>query len=160
ALRDEIAKRRAQPGDDLISRLTQLRVDGDAPTNGDMVLICRLLLLGGVSTTADLITNGIRAMLQNTRQMTKLRERPELIDRAVEELLRFDTPIADAARVADRDMSIGGCPIKRGETLTVSIAGANRDATVHQHPDKFDIERRDQRHLSFGLGLHACLGAT
>lgn len=160
ALRAEIDKRRARPGDDLITALTKLKVDGDAPSNGEMVQICRLVMQGGVSTMADLITNGLRALLQNTRQMTKLREHPALIDNAVEEVLRFDTPITDTTRIANRDMTIGECPIKRGETITLSIAGANHDERVHTESEAFDIDRLDPKHLSFGAGRHACPGAT
>jgi len=160
ALRAEIDKRRAKPGSDLISAMLRLKVDGSAPTNNEIIHMCRLLLVGAVANTADLISNGIRAMLQNTKQMTKLLERPELADAAVEELLRFDAPIADTIRIANRDMTIGECPIKRGETITLSIAAANRDEALFDKPHKFDIERRDVRHLSFGAGRHACLGAT
>jgi cytochrome P450 len=160
ALRAEVDKRRAKPGPDLVSAMLKLDIDGDTPTHGEIIHIARMLLIGGVSNTADLISNGVRAMLQNTRQMTKLREHPELAAAAVEELLRFDTPIADTIRIANRDMTVDECPIKRGETVTVSIAGANRDDALFAKPDRFDIERRDIRHLSFGAGRHACLGAT
>jgi cytochrome P450 len=160
ALRAEVDKRRAKPGSDLISAMLKLDVDGDAPTHSEIIHIARMLLIGGVSNTADLIGNGLRAMLQNTRQMTQLREHPDLAAAAVEEVLRFDTPIADTIRIANRDMTVGECPIKRGETMTVSIAGANRDEALFAQPGKFDIVRNDIRHLSFGEGRHACLGAT
>jgi len=160
ALRAEIDKRRAKPGSDLVSAMLRLKIDGASPTNNEIIQMCRVLLIGGLSNTADLVGNGIRAMLQNTKQMTKLLERPELAAAAVEELLRFDAPIADTIRIADRDMTIGECPVKRGETITLSIAGANRDEALSEKPHKFDIERRGAGHLSFGAGRHACLGAT
>ena len=160
ALRAEVDKRRAKPGADLISAMLKLDVDGDAPTHSEIIHIARMLLIGGVSNTADLIANGVRAMLQNTKQMTKLREHPEFAAAAAEEVLRFDSPIADTIRIANRDMTVGECPIKRGETITISIASANRDETLFARPDRFDIEQRNAQHLSFGAGRHACLGAT
>ena len=126
----------------------------------EIVAVTNLLLVLGCVNTADFIVNGIRAFLQNTRQMTKLRDRPDLIESAVNEILRFDSPVLGALRIADRDLRVGTCPIHKGETLAISIAGANRDEAAHPKPDRFDIERSDTPHLAFGAGRHACPGET
>jgi len=155
----EIAARRAVPTGDLISAMLRAEHAGATLRDGEIIAQCRFLLAAGNTTATDLIGNGIRAMLQNTRQMTILRERPELIGNAVEEILRFDSPVVMVNRIANRDIVIGGCPIARGETVSVSLAGANRDESIYELPDNFDIERADTHHHSFGGGRHICLGA-
>lgn len=152
-----VAARRNAPGDDAISAM--IRAAEDTGTRDEEIAaVSNLLLVLGCVNTADFIVNGIRAFLQNTRQMTKLRDRPDLIDSAMEEILRFDSPVLGTVRIADRDMHIGSCPVRRGETIAISIAGANRDDAAHPHPDRFDIERADTPHLAFGAGRHACPG--
>ena len=155
----EIAARRGVPTGDLISAMLRAEHAGASLHDVEIIAQCRFLLAAGNITATDLIGNGIRAMLQNTRQMTILRERPELIGNAVEEVLRFDSPVVMVNRIANRDIVVGGCPIARGETVSVSLAGANRDESVYELPDHFDIERADTHHHSFGGGRHVCLGA-
>ena len=120
---------------------------------------CNLLLVAGNVTTTDLIGNGTRALLENPEQWQKLRDQPELIKNAVEEMLRYDSPVVNSGRIADRDISIGGCPVHKGESLSTSLAAANRDPAVYPNPDAFDITREDTHHQSFGGGRHLCLGA-
>ena len=156
-MRGAVATRRNAPGDDAISAMIRA-ADGTGTSDEEIAAVSNLLLVLGCVNTADFIVNGIRAFLQNTRQMTKLRDRPDLVDSAMEEILRFDSPVLGAVRIADRDMRIGGCPVRRGETIAISIAGANRDAAAHPYPDRFDIERSDTPHLAFGAGRHACPG--
>jgi cytochrome P450 len=157
--RTAVATRRTTPGDDAISAMLRI-AEGGETLDAEIAALSNLLLVFGCVNTTDFIVNGIRAFLQNTRQMTKLRDRPDLIGNAVEEILRFDSPVLDTVRIADRDMRVGGCPIERGETISISIASANRDDSVHPKPDRFDIERADTRHHAFGAGRHACPGAT
>ena len=157
--RDEIERRRREPGDDLISSLVAAEEQGDRLSESELVSTCNLLLLAGNLTTTDLIGNGVKAFLDHPQEMAKLRERPELIKNAVEEILRYDSPVANSGRIASRDVEIGGVKIARGETLSVKLGAANRDPAVYPDPDRFDIEREDTHHQSFGGGRHLCLGA-
>ena len=157
--RDEIERRRREPGDDLISSLVAAEEQGDRLSESELVSTCNLLLLAGNLTTTDLIGNGVKAFLDHPQEMAKLRERPELIKNAVEEILRYDSPVVNSGRIASRDVEIGGVKIARGETLSVKLGAANRDPAVYPDPDRFDIEREDTHHQSFGGGRHLCLGA-
>jgi cytochrome P450 PksS len=119
-----------------------------------------LLLLAGHETTVSLIGSGTLALLQNPGELQKLRERPELIDSAIEELLRYTSPIEHPApRFAREDVELGGQLIRRGEMVVPVVAAANRDETVFPNPDTLDITRHPNRHVAFGMGVHYCLGA-
>ena len=155
----EIETRRKQPGTDLISDMIRAEMDGDKLSTVEMVRQCNLLLVAGNVTTTDLIGNGTKALLENPEQWRKLRDDPGLIKNAVEEMLRYDSPVVNSGRIANRDISIGGCPVRKGESLNTSLAAANRDPAVYENPDSFDITREDTHHQSFGGGRHLCLGA-
>jgi len=155
----EIARRRAAPGDDLLSDMIRAEIEGDRLTQDEMIAQCRLLLIAGNVTTTDLIGNGTRALLDVPEQMDRLRANPGLIGNAVEEMLRYDSPVTNSGRTPNRDVVISGCPVPRGESLSVSLAAANRDPAVYPDPDRFDIERADTHHQAFGGGRHLCLGA-
>ncbi len=155
----QIALRKQQPGDDLISEMIRAELEDDRLTDQEIARQCRLLLIAGNVTTTDLIGNGVKALLDHPQQMQKLRDDPTLIRQAVEELLRFDGSVTNTSRVANRDLSVAGCPVGRGESLHLSLAAANRDPGVYDNPDKFDIERADHHHQAFGGGKHICLGA-
>ncbi len=157
--RAEIARRRQDPGEDLISDMIRAEENGDRLSIDEMVQQCNLLLVAGNVTTTDLIGNGTRALLEHPDQLDKLRADPSLIRNAVEEMLRFDSPVVNSGRIPNRDVVFAGCPIRRGESLNVSLSGANRDPAVYPDPDRFDIEREDTHHQSFGGGRHLCLGA-
>jgi cytochrome P450 len=157
--RAEIDQRRRQPTDDLISDLVAAEAEGDRLSENEVVSTCNLLLLAGNLTTTDLIGNGVKAFLDHPAELAKLRARPELMTNAVEEVLRYDSPVVNSGRIAHQDMEIGGVEIARGETLGVKLSAANRDPAVYPDPDKFDIEREDTHHQSFGGGRHICLGA-
>ena len=154
-----LAARRAEPRDDLLSALIAAEEAGDQLTDGEIVTMCELLLAAGNVTTTDLIGNGVWALLRHPDQLQKLRADPALIPNAVEEILRFDSPVVQAVRIAMGDIEIGGCPIRRGESIMTSLAAANRDPGRHPEPDRFDVTRRDVSHHSFGGGAHFCLGA-
>jgi len=155
----EIGKRRAQPADDLIGRLCQVEEAGDRLSEAEIVSLCNLLLIAGNVTTTDLIGNGVKALLAHPEQLEILRKRPELIPNAVEELLRYDSPVLMSGRIAPRDLELGGVAIAQGESITTVLGAANRDPDVYPDPDRLDVERADVHHQSFGGGAHICLGA-
>jgi len=155
----EIATRRCEPGDDLISDMLRAEADGDRLTESEMVRQCNLLLVAGNVTTTDLIGNGVKALLDHPAELEKLRANPALIGNAVEGILRYDSPVVNSGRIASREITIGGCPVGRGESLSTSLAAANRDPDIYPDPDRFDIERVDTHHQAFGGGRHLCLGA-
>lgn len=155
----EISNRREEPLDDLISLLIASEIEGDKLTDSEIVSQCVLLLLAGNLTTTDMIGNGIRALLENPNQLDKLRRDGTLIEATVEEILRYDGPVLNSSRITHEDTELNGCPIKKGECLHVSLAGANRDPDVYERPDDFNIERKRVPHVAFGGGRHLCLGA-
>jgi cytochrome P450 len=158
-LLQQISERRSAPGEDLISQLIGSEIEGDRLTDAEIVSQCSLLLLAGNLTTTDMIGNGVRALLEHPAQLEKLRARPELIEDAVEEVLRYDSPVLNSGRITPEQTQYHGCPIDKGECLHVSLAGANHDPEVYTNPASFDIERPRIQHQSFGGGRHHCLGA-
>jgi len=157
--RASIAQRRVSPRQDLISAMIQAAEGGDSMNDDEIVMQCNLLLIAGNVTTTDLIGNGVRALLENPNELAKLRARPDLLENAVEEMLRFDSPVINSGRIANRPVEIHGCPMHQTQSIGVSLAAANRDPAVYPEPDRFDIERTDTHHQSFGGGRHFCLGA-
>ena len=154
-----VAAKRQTPDDDLISRLIAARDDGDRLTESEMISTLVLLLIAGHETTVNLIGNGTLALLRNRDQLALLRERPELLTDAVEELLRYDPPVSYVPRVALEDAEVGGEPVRRGDLVVVHLNGANHDASASTDPDRLDVTRSPAKHLSFGAGIHFCLGA-
>ncbi|MFP8878575.1 MAG: cytochrome P450 [Myxococcota bacterium] len=157
--RSEIEKRRREPADDLVGKLVEAEREGDRLSESELVTMCNLLLIAGNVTTTDLIGNGMRNLLEQPSEHAKLRERPELVANAVEEMLRFEGPVQATGRIAPRDMEIDGVPVRQGESISLLVAAANRDPAVYPDPDRFDITRQDTHHLSFGGGAHLCIGA-
>jgi cytochrome P450 len=158
------AQRRSHPQDDLLSRLVAVEEAGDALTPGEVIGICVLLLVAGMETSINLVSNGILALLTHPDQLELLRRRPELAGAAVEEILRYDTPTQFTMRVALADATVGGHDFHRGDGVVVLMGSADRDATVFDAPDGIDVTRyaepgRAPRHLGFSLGAHYCLGA-
>jgi cytochrome P450 len=159
-LRKLVNARRADPRDDLTSALVQAREAGDCLSEDELLAMIFLLLVAGHETTVNLIGNGVLALLEHPAQMTRLRDEPEQIKPAVEELLRFDSPVQIAnERYASEDLSIAGVTIARGEMVFPVVASANRDPAQFDRPDELDVAREPNRHLTFGLGVHYCLGA-
>lgn len=158
--KEQIALRRDQPGGDLISQMLNSEVSGDRLTVFEIINQCDLLLVAGNVTTTDMIGNGVKALLQHPQQLAKLRADPSLIAATIEEVLRYDSPVVNSGRISHAEIEIGGCPIRKGESLSVSLASANRDPKVYTNPDSFDIEREHIAHQSFGGGRHHCLGAS
>lgn len=154
-----IAQRRREPRDDLVSRLVEAEDEGDKLTADETITMLRLLLVAGNETTTNLIGNGVRALLLHPGQLALLRERPELAADAVEELLRYDSPVQLDARIVARDQEIGGVRLQQGSLIGLTIGSANRDPERFERPDELDITRSDQGNISFGRGIHHCLGA-
>lgn len=157
--REEIERRRTEPADDLLGQLVAAEQDGDRLSERELLTMCGLLLVAGNVTTSDLIGNGTRVLLQNPTELAKLREDPARIKNAVEEMLRFDPPVVVSGRIAFQDGDVDGVEIGARESVTVMLSSANRDPSVHPDPERFDIDRKDIQHLSFGGGAHLCLGA-
>ncbi|WP_329041646.1 cytochrome P450 [Streptomyces sp. NBC_00178] len=153
-------KRRA-PGDDLMSALIQARDDdGDRLSPDELIGMAFLLLVAGHETTVNLISNGVRALLDHPEQLALLRTRPELIDGAVEEMLRYDGPVGTATfRFTREPVPVGPVLIPKGEAVLVALGSGDRDPGRYPDPDTFDIRRGAQGHLAFGHGIHFCLGA-
>jgi len=153
-------KRRANPGEDLLSGLVQVHDDdGDVLSEADLLTTCILLLIAGHETTVNLIGNGTLALLRNPGQLARLRAHPELADRAVEEFLRYDPPVQFTARIALQDTKVGEVDAPTGTNAILLLGAANRDPEVCEEPDALDIGREPSRHLAFGHGPHFCLGA-
>ena len=154
-----IEQRRREPRDDLVSRLVEAEEEGDKLNAEETRVMLRLLLVAGNETTTNLIGNGVLALLRHPDQLRLLRERPELVPAAVEELLRYDSPVQIDGRVALRDMEIGGVGVRAGSLVALLLGSANRDPEQFQRPEELDITRPDKGNISFGRGIHHCLGA-
>jgi cytochrome P450 len=158
-LREIIAARRAAPRDDLISAMIQAQEERDALSDLELLATSNLLLLAGHETTTNLIGNGMLALLRNPEELERLRRDPDALPGAIEELLRYDSPVQATVRVATEDVEIGGEAIAQGSMVLLSIGAANHDPAVFEDPDRLDVGRTPNPHLSFGLGTHFCMGA-
>lgn len=157
--KNAVQARRAQPCEDLISAMVRAQEEKDSLSDLEIISLCTQLMVAGNVTTSDLIGNGLFALMNNPGAMEKLREDPTRIESAVEEMLRYDCPITETARIAKEDLSLNGCPVSASDTITASLAAANHDPEKFPNPHTFDIQRRDNDHLAFGSGVHVCLGA-
>lgn len=149
-------ERRANPRDDVISQL--VTAEGEQLQPWEMVPLCTLLLVAGFETTVNLIGNGVLAFLAYPDQWQLLAEDPSLAPGAVEEVLRYDSPVQRTSRVALESVELDGQRVGRGEWIEVLLGAANRDPEVYPAPDRFDIRRRASDHLAFSSGIHHCLG--
>ncbi|MBV8931356.1 MAG: cytochrome P450 [Kutzneria sp.] len=154
-----IAARRREPAQDLLSELVMAEENGDSLTEQELVDILALLLVAGHETTVNLIGNGTLALLRHRDQFEYLRDNPDRAADAVEELLRYDSPVQTIIRYAHTDIEIGGHRVAGGEGVVALVGAANHDPTVFTDPDRLDLTRSSVRHLSFGQGIHFCLGA-
>ena len=152
-------QRREHRGTDLVSSLITACEGEHKLTEWEIISTCELLLFAGNVTTTDLIGNGMFALLRHPEQMEKLRANPALIPGAIEEMLRYDSPITHVGRIARDSTRIDGCPFHAGQAIYSLLGAANHDPALHQDPHAFDIERQNKRHYSFGGGAHFCLGA-
>lgn len=155
-----IEARRVQPGPDLVSALIAAEEDGRILDDEELRSTCVMLLFGGHETTTHLIGNGLYTLLRHPDERERLMRAPELIVSAVEEVLRFESPVQWQSRIALEDSSVGDDAIARGSRLFLMLGAANRDPAAFQDPDRFDIARANNRHLAFGQGAHYCVGAS
>lgn len=154
-----VAERQVNPGKDLLSTLIHSPDGGTALKTEEIISMCLLLLAAGHETTANLIGNGTLALLENPDQLEWLAGHPEESTAAVEELLRYDSPVQVASRIARDDLLLGGVEVRKGQQALVMLGSANRDPACHDDPDRLDLKRKQAGHLAFGNGPHYCVGA-
>lgn len=158
-LAEAIEARRAAPADDLISALVAARDEAEALSENELLAFVVLLLLAGNLTTTNLIGNGLLALCRYPEQQRRLRENSDLTPKAIEEMLRYDPPVQMTVRTPTVTVNVGGTEIPANSMVLVLIAAANRDPTQFANPETFDVGREPNQHLSFGEGIHFCLGA-
>jgi cytochrome P450 len=152
-------ERRREPREDLLSALLAAEQEGMKLSTEDVFATTELLLVAGNETTTNLIGNGLLALLQRPDQLQKLRHDPGLMQDAVEELLRYDSPVQATSRIVLEDMDFHETPLKKGQEMLLMIGAANRDPAQFADPEALDVTRKDVRHLAFGHGIHFCLGS-
>lgn len=160
-LRRLAAAKRETPGNDLLSGLVQAEADGDKLTEDELISMMFLLIVAGHETTVNLIANGMLLLFDHPDQRQRLRNEPALLKSAIEEMLRFYGPVEiGLTRWVREDTEFGGVQLKRGQQVMAVLASANHDPERFPNPEVFDISRESNRHVAFGTGIHACLGAT
>jgi hypothetical protein len=159
-LRVLAAERRQAPGEDLLTHLVTVRdAEGDRLTEDELVTTCILLLNAGHEATVNVSGNGLLALLEHPAELDRLRADPGLLPTAIEELMRFDSPLQLFERTATEDVEVGGATVARGQKIAALLGSANRDPAVFADADTLDVGRADNPHISFGAGVHFCIGA-
>ena len=156
---DLVARRRAHPGDDLLSAMLAAEDDGTL-TDAEVRANALFLMTAGHETATNMLSNGLLALLRHPDQLGLLREQPELIDPAIEEMLRYESPVQMTSRIAVEDGEVAGTPIRAGESMLVVLGAANRDPAVFADPHRFDVQREELSHVAFGHGPHWCIGGS
>ena len=156
--REAVAVRREQKRNDLIGLLMEIEEDGDVLTEEELYAQCVMLLFGGHETTRNLIGNGLYTLLRYPEQAAELLDCPELIRSAVEELLRYESPVQYTGRMVLEDFEFCGVPARRGQEIIFMLGAANRDRSQFKDPDRLDLKRAKNPHLAFGAGAHFCIG--
>lgn len=159
-IRELLAKRRKQPGTALLDDMLAVEEDGLRLTEDETAANATFLFLAGHETTTNLIGNGLLALMRNPQQLATLYAKPELVENAIEELLRFDSPVQIAPRVALEPIEIEGTLVEREIPIALVLGAANRDPRRYDRPDELDVTRADPKPLSFGGGAHFCVGAA
>jgi cytochrome P450 len=154
-----VERHRKQPGDDLLSRMATDTGPEGRMTDAQLVATGTLLLIAGHETTVNLLDNGLLTLLRTPEVLDRIRNNPDLIPAAVEEMLRLEPPVQFLRRTTLDEIEVAGATIPEGVLVVLAIAAGNRDPTRFADPDRFDPERRDNQHLGFGSGIHACFGA-
>src|SRR5271156_5637274 len=157
--RKTVAERRRNKGSDLISLLIDIEEEGEVLTEEELYAQCIALLFAGHETTRNLIGNGMYTLLKNPQETAELREKPEMIRAAVEEILRFESPVQFTARVLKEDIEVCGQRIPKRWSILCMLGAANRDPKQFKEPDRLDLKRLNNQHLAFSAGLHFCIGA-
>ena len=156
---DAVAERKKRPQDDLLSRFLAAEVDGARLTEEEILGICFLFILAGLDTVTDTLECFYAYLAQHPEQRRRIVDDPSIIPAAVEELLRWETPVTTVARVVASDVELGGCPMHRGDHVGVMIGSANTDERATPDADTVDLTRQPNKHLAFGGGVHRCLGS-
>ncbi|MED2944807.1 cytochrome P450 [Bacillus swezeyi] len=151
-----IQKRKTRPREDMITRFTM----HEQLTEEEVLATCILLVIAGHETTVNLISNGLFSLINHPEELGALKEEPQLIESAVEEFLRYESPTQLTARTASEDCEINGDIIKKGEQVYILLGAANRDPNKFKHPHLLDISRKPNQHLAFGYGAHVCPGSS
>ena len=154
-----LRERARSDGSDAVSTLARHATQGDRISMIEACDMLMVLMIAGNETTTNLIGNGMRALLRHPRQMQRLREEPDRVRSAIDEMLRYDSPVQTDFRIAKAEIDLRGRTIKPGDGVILLTGSANRDETAFEHADRFDITRTGPRHLSFGFGVHHCIGA-
>ncbi|MGN7782018.1 cytochrome P450 [Mycolicibacterium sp. 22603] len=154
------ASRRADPTEDLASAIANGRIDGEPLSEVDTASYYVIVASAGHDTTKDAISGGLLALIENPDQLDRLRTRPDLMGTAVEEMIRWTTPVKEFMRTATADTEVRGVPIAEGESVYLAYVSGNRDEDVFTEPFRFDVGRENNKHVSFGYGVHFCLGAA
>ncbi len=154
------ASRRANPTDDLASAIANGRINGELMSDMDTLSYYVIVASAGHDTTKDAISGGLCALVEHPDQLARLKAHPDLMGTAVEEMIRWSTPVKEFMRTATRDTEVRGVPIPKGESVLLSYVSANRDEDIFENPFTFDVARDPNKHLSFGYGVHFCLGAA
>ncbi len=155
---DTVSQRRRNKRDDLISLLLDIEADGEVLTEEELYAQCVMLLFAGHETTRNLIGNGMLTLLQNAGEASRLREEPSLIRSAVEELLRYESPVQSTGRLVKEEMELHGEPLVPGTIVYLMLGSANRDPQQFKDPDSLNLARLNNSHLAFGAGAHFCIG--
>jgi cytochrome P450 len=155
-----LAERRESPKDDLLTRLLHAELDGARLSHAEILGFFQLLLLAGSETTTNLVNNAILCFIENPEQLARLRAAPELLPSAIEEVLRYRSPLQWMFRVTTREVQLHGETIPAGKVMLVMMGSANRDPKQFREPNRFDITRNPNPHIAFGHGIHFCLGAA
>ncbi|MQA17593.1 MAG: cytochrome P450, partial [Pseudonocardiaceae bacterium] len=155
-----IKQRREHPGEDLVSALVQAEVHGQRLNDEELLGFCLLLLVAGHETTTNLLANATVHLAQHPDERVRLADNPTLLPDAVEELLRYDSPVQGLSRTLTHDLTLHGTQMRAGETVLLLFGSANRDDRVFPDPDRLDITRKPERQVAFGHGIHFCLGAA
>jgi pimeloyl-[acyl-carrier protein] synthase len=158
-LRGVLMQRRREPQDDMLTSLIAAEENGDIFSEGELLAMCNLLLVAGHETTVNLLGNGALALLENPDQLDRLRRDPDLVGTAVDELLRYTSPVQWTGRVAAAEIELGGRTIQPPQSVIGILGAANRDPQVFPDPDRLDLGRHPNPHVAFGRGIHFCLGA-
>jgi cytochrome P450 len=154
------ASRRANPTGDLASAIANGRIDGEPLSDVDTASYYVIVASAGHDTTKDAISGGLLALIENPGELERLRANPELMGTAVEEMIRWSTPVKEFMRTATADTTVRGVPIAKGESVYLAYVSGNRDEDVFADPFRFDVARDPNKHLAFGYGIHFCLGAA
>jgi pimeloyl-[acyl-carrier protein] synthase len=157
--RSVIREQRSHPREGLIHSFMTAEVQGDRLSEDEIIANTIITMTGGQETTTNLIGNGVLSLLRNPDQLAKLRDNPSLLPSAIEELLRYESPIQHTARLAPHDAVLGGKQIRKRQAVIAVMGAANRDPERFPDPDRLDITRKDNRHLAFGAAAHFCFGA-